>query len=53
VTIRKPVDHPNESAIEDVCRGMCGMIAERADGVYQIDGDGWYAADGQLLLKEY
>jgi len=53
VTIRKPLDHANESAVEDVCRGLCRMVAERADGVFQVDGDGWYGADGQLLLKEY
>ena len=23
------------------------------DGVYQIDGHGWFAADGTLLLQEY
>ncbi len=53
VTIRKPLDHANESAVEDVCRAVCRIVAERADGVFQVDGDGWYAADGTLLLKEY
>lgn len=53
VTIRKPVDHPNESALDDVCREICRALAVKADGVFQVDGDGWYAADGQLLLKEY
>jgi hypothetical protein len=53
VTIRKPVDHPNESAIEDLCRGLCRAIAEAADGVYQVEGDGWYSAGGDRLLTEY
>jgi hypothetical protein len=53
VTIRMPLDHANESAVEDVCRDLCRIVAERADGVFQVDGDGWYGADGQLLLKEY
>jgi hypothetical protein len=53
VTVRKPVDGPNESAVEDLCRSTCRFLAERADGIYQVEGDGWFAADGQLLLKEY
>jgi hypothetical protein len=53
VTVRKPVDSPNESAVEDVCRAICRELACRADGVYQIEGEGWYGPDGQLLLKEF
>jgi hypothetical protein len=53
VTIRKPVDHPNESAVEDLCRGLCRTLAEAADGVYQVEGDGWYSAGGERLLTEY
>jgi hypothetical protein len=53
VTIRKPVDHPNESAVQDLCRGLCQYVAAAADGVYQVEGDGWFAADGQRLLTEY
>ena len=53
VTIRKPVDHPNESAVEDLCRGLCNALAEAADGVYQVEGDGWYSAAGDRLLTEY
>jgi hypothetical protein len=53
VTVRKPLDHPNESAVEDLCRSLCRVLSERADGVYQVEGDGWYAADGKLLLQEY
>ena len=53
VTVRKPVDHSNESAVEDLCRSLCLKLARAADGVFQVEGDGWYSADGQLLLKEY
>jgi hypothetical protein len=53
VTIRKPIDSPNESAVEDVCGAVCRRLAEAADGVYQVEGDGWYAADGRRLLQEY
>ncbi len=53
VTIRKPLDHPNESAIDDLCQSICQVIAAAADGMYQVENIGWYAADGTLLLQEY
>jgi hypothetical protein len=53
VTARKPLDHPNESAVECVCLAVCQTIAAAADGVYQVESEGWYAADGTLLLQEY
>jgi hypothetical protein len=53
VTVRKPVDHPNESAVEDLCRALCQAVAGAADGVYQVEGDGWFTADGERLLTEY
>jgi hypothetical protein len=53
VTIRKPVDHPNESAVDDLCRGLCHTLAEAAEGVFQVEGDGWYSAAGERLLTEY
>jgi len=53
VTVRKPIDSANESAVEDLCRAVCRRLAEAADGVYQVEGDGWYAADGRRLLQEY
>ena len=51
-TVRKPVSHANESGIEDLCRTLCMELAA-ADGVFQIEDDGWYSADAVLLLKEY
>jgi hypothetical protein len=53
VTVRKPLDSPQESAIEDLCQSVCRVIAQAADGVYQVEGDGWYTADGHKLLQEY
>ena len=53
VTVRKPLDHPNESAVEDVCVGLCQTLAAAGDGIYQVEDRGWYAADGTLLLQEY
>ena len=53
VTIRKPLDHANETAVEEVCRTICQVIAARADGIYQIENEGWYSASGECVLTEY
>ena len=53
ITIRKPVDHSNEVAVDELCQSLCRVLAATADGVYQIEGDGWYSAEGALLLQEY
>jgi len=52
-TIRKPLDHANEAAVDDLCRRLCSELAAAGDGVFQVEDDGWYASDGTLLLKEY
>jgi hypothetical protein len=53
MTVRKPLDCRNESTIEELCRALCQALAGAADGVYQIEGDGWYSPTGELLLTEY
>jgi hypothetical protein len=37
---------------EQACVALCRFLAERTAGVYQIDGRGFFAADGHLLLAE-
>lgn len=53
ITIRKPIDHPNESLVETACLTTARYLAEQTDGVYQIDGRGWFAASGEQLVEEY
>jgi hypothetical protein len=53
ITIRKPIDHSDEVRMDKLCLELCQYLAAATDGLYQIDDDGWYAADGTLLLKEY
>jgi hypothetical protein len=53
VTLRKPLDASNEVVLERLLLEVCHFLASRMDGVYQIDGQGWYAADGTLLVQEY
>jgi len=53
ITIRKPIDTPNDSLAESVCEALCQYLATELQGMYQIDGQGWFAADGTELIHEY
>jgi hypothetical protein len=51
-TLRRPIDHADEAAVERLCVGLCQFLARATDGVYQADDQGFFAADGTLLLRE-
>jgi len=53
ITLRKPVDHADEIRLDRVFEITLRHLASATDGVYQIDGRGWFAADGTKLLTEY
>ena len=53
VTLRKPFDHSDETKLDALCEFLVQSLAAASDGVYQIDGRGWFTADGQLLVQEY
>jgi hypothetical protein len=53
ITIRKPLDVTDEITLEKVLEESCRFLSHAADGVYQIDGRGWFSATGNLLLQEY
>ena len=53
ITVRKPIDASDEVALEKVLVEVCRFLATATDGVYQIDDEGWFAADGTLLVQEY
>ena len=53
VTLRKPIDAADEVTLERLLEETCRFLAAATDGVYQVDGRGWFSADGQLLLPEY
>jgi hypothetical protein len=53
VVIREPLDASDEVARENLLTATCRFLAARTDGVYQVDGKGWFAADGELLVQEY
>jgi hypothetical protein len=52
-TLRRPVDHADEVLVERLCVGLCRFLASETDGVWQADDEGFFAADGVLLLREY
>ena len=53
ITLRKPIDHPNEDLMDEICTALSKAICQRADGIYQAENIGWYSATGEELLKEY
>jgi hypothetical protein len=53
ITVRKPLDYPDETVLEGVCEGLAKFLAERTGGVFQIDGRGWFDSAGERLVEEY
>jgi hypothetical protein len=53
ITLRKPVDAPDETAVEAVLLKCGEWLATHGDGVRQVDGVGWLAADGSVLVEEH
>lgn len=49
ITLRRPDETGSaERVLEEAVR----FLASATDGVYQIDGRGWFAADGAVLVPE-
>lgn len=53
ITLRKPLDAADEVTLEKALEETCRFLAAATDGVYQIDGRGWFKTAGELLLQEY
>ncbi len=53
ITLRKPVDMTDEVLVDRVLEEAVRFFASAIDGVYQIDGRGWFTASGELLVQEY
>ena len=53
ITLRRPIDAADEVTLEKALEETCRFLATATEGVYQIDGKGWFAATGELLLQEY
>lgn len=53
VVLRQPVDAADEAALDQLLEDTCRWLAAATEGVYQIDGRGWFSAAGELLVPEY
>lgn len=53
IVLRRPSDHSDDATLENVCVSTLQFLATQTDGIYQIDGEGWFAVDGECLLQEY
>lgn len=47
-----PRDRFEEAAVAKLCLGLCRYLSRQTRGIYQIDQQGFFAPDGQLLVKE-
>jgi hypothetical protein len=50
-TMRRPGAVADEEPLERVCVALNRHLAAVTEGFYQIDGQGFFAADGTLLVK--
>jgi hypothetical protein len=51
-TLRRPMDYADEDQLDRVCDGMVKFLAGQCRGIYQVDGQGFFAADGTKILQE-
>ena len=52
-TLCRPLDFADEDLLNRVCEGMMKFLATQCRGIYQIDGQGFFAANGQRILQEH
>lgn len=48
-----PAQGADAATLHDLCVALFRILAERTAGVYQVDREGFFAADGTLLVTEY
>jgi hypothetical protein len=53
MTIRKPIDHADESQLDRACEALVVYLARQSDGFYQIDRRGWFSSTSELLVEEF
>lgn len=51
-TLRCPRDASDLIPVQKLCVGLCQFLAEKTKGVYQVDTQGFFAPDGQSLVRE-
>jgi hypothetical protein len=51
-TLERLPDSGGAALPDDVCTAVCQFLARTTDGVYQVDGQGFFSAAGALLVRE-
>jgi hypothetical protein len=47
-----PSDPSAPDRLAALCLALCQHLARQTDGIYQVDGQGFFTPDGTLLVKE-
>lgn len=53
ITLRRPIDHADESGLDRLMHGMAQHLALEIDGIFQIDEAGFFDKNGTLLVEEF
>jgi hypothetical protein len=51
-TLHESDEWPKRSSLKETCLALCKYLAHETAGVYQVDDQGFFDADGALLLEE-
>lgn len=52
-TLRRPIGHADEATLERFCLALVHWLAKQTEAIYQVDGQGFFDAEGRLVLEEY
>ena len=52
-TLHRPPDFADEDLVDRICEGLAKFLASQCRGVYQIDGKGFFAANGMRIMQEH
>jgi len=52
VTIQPIIDEDAEVPVDDFCLALCRALARETAGIYQADGQGFFTADGKMIVAE-
>jgi len=51
-TVQAVVEEDAEVPIDDLCVALCRYLACETSGIFQIDGQGFFTADGKCIVRE-
>jgi hypothetical protein len=51
-TLRRPPEDAAPTPVEEVCVSLCRFLAAVTAGAYQVDGQGFFSADGTQVIRD-